>query len=287
MSSIMSLSPIAMVLMTVAGACAVFALIIAFLPKGNPVGSRMRDLAGSWEIGTDQRTVEKFITFEQKGKLQRQLSQAGWYSVTPAQLIVRCVLFGGGALAAGVGLFVALQLEGFVYMGLVALVTVGAAQLPLSRMNGAVKQRKKEVQRALPDLLDMLSSTVQAGLAFNAALAYAVPGVKGPLGDELRAVLSEIRVGRSRADALRAMAERIDQEELKTTVRAIVQSERLGSNLSKVLEDLGTESRHHRLLRGEEIAAKLPVLMVIPMAFFMLPALFTMIFGAVLADYFK
>ena len=221
--SIMTLSPVAMVLMTVAGACAVFALIVAFLPKGNPVGSRMRDLAGHWDIGPDQKTVEKFITFEQKGKLQRKLSQAGWYSVTPARLIVRCVLFGAGALAAGVALFIALQLEGLVYMGLVALVTLGAAQLPLSRLNGAVANRKKQIQRALPDLLDMLSSTVQAGLAFNAALAYAVPGVSGPLGDELRAVLSEIRVGRSRADALRAMAERVDQEELKTTVRAIVQ----------------------------------------------------------------
>ncbi len=276
-----------MLLMTVAGACTVFALIVAFLPKDSAIRGRMRDLSGRWTIGSDQRTVEKFVTVEQRTKLQRTLSQAGWYTVTPTQLVLRCVFFAAAALVAGTAMLFVLGLGGYVYIGLVLLVTVGAGQLPLSRLNGAVKKRKKEATRALPDLLDMLASTVQAGLAFNAALAYSVPGVPGPLGDELRAVLSEIRVGRGRADALRAMADRIDQEELKTTVRAIVQSERLGSNLSKVLEDLSEESRKRRLLRGEEIAARLPVLMVVPMALFMLPALFTMIFGAVLADYFK
>ena len=276
-----------MLLMAVAGACTVFALIVAFLPKDSPVRGRMRDLSGRWTIGSDQRAVEKFVTVEQRTKLQRTLSQAGWYTVTPTQLVLRCVMFAAAALLAGTAMIFALGLSGYVYVALVGLVTVGAGQLPLSRLNGAVKKRKKAITRALPDLLDMLASTVQAGLAFNAALAYSVPGISGPLGDELRAVLSEIRVGRGRADALRAMADRVDQEELKTTVRAIVQSERLGSNLSKVLEDLGEESRNRRLLRGEEIAARLPVLMVVPMALFMLPALFTMIFGAVLADYFK
>ena len=274
-------------LMAVAGACTVFALIIAFLPKDSPVRGRMRDLSGRWTIGTDQRTVEKFVTFEQRSKLQHKLSQAGWYTVTPTRLVVRCLIFGAVALVASTALLFVLGLTDWIYLAVAGLVTIGAGQLPLSQLNGAAKKRKKAVTRALPDLLDMLASTVQAGLAFNAALAYAVPGVPGPLGDELRAVLSEIRVGRGRADALKAMAERIDQEDLKTTVRAIVQSERLGSNLSKVLEDLGTESRQRRLLRGEEIAAQLPVLMVVPMALFMLPALFSMIFGAVLADYFK
>jgi len=281
------MTTLAMVLMTVAGACTVFALIIVFLPKDSQVRGRMRDLAGRWTIESDHRTVEKFVTFEQRSKLQRTLSQAGWYTVTPHQLVLRCVYFAAAAAVTGTVLLFALGLTSLVYVGLVAVVTVGAGQLPLSRLNGAVQKRKKAVTRALPDLLDMLASTVQAGLAFNAALAYSVPSVAGPLGDELRAVLSEIRVGRGRADALRAMAERVDQEDLKTTVRAIVQSERLGSNLAKVLEDLGDESRNRRLLRGEEIAARLPVLMVVPMALFMLPALFTMIFGAVLADYFK
>ena len=281
------MNAVTMVLMAVAGAGTVFALIAAFLPKGSPVRGRMRDLSGRWAIGSDQRAVEKFVNAEQRTKLQRTLAQAGWYTVTPAQLVMRCALFAGVALAVGVALLFLLGLGGYVFIGLVAVVTLGAGQLPLSRLNGAVKKRKKEVTRALPDLLDMLASTVHAGLTFNAALAYSVPGVPGALGDELRAALSEIRVGRGRADALRAMADRVDQEELKTTVRAIVQSERLGSNLSKVLEDLSEESRNRRLLRGEEIAARLPVLMVVPMALFMLPALFTMIFGAVLADYFK
>lgn len=281
------MTPFTMIMMAVAGACAVFAIAAVLMPRHSAVGSRLKDLSGEWAIGSEVKTVERFVTVEQRGKLQRQLTTAGWYTVTPARLIAKSAVFAGAALLAGFAFVFLMGFHGMFPLGFVALVTAGAANLPFSQLNGAVKKRKVAIARALPDLLDMLSSTVQAGLAFNAALAYAVPAVIGPLGDELRAVLSEIRVGRSRADALRSMADRVDHEELKTSVRAIIQSERLGSNLSKVLEDLGAESRQRRLMRGEALAAKLPVLMVIPMALFMLPALFTMIFGAVLADYFK
>jgi tight adherence protein C len=276
-----------MIGMAIAGACAVFAIVAVLLPRHNAVQSRIQDLSGEWAIGREAKHVERFVTVEQRGKLQRLLTQAGWYTVTPTRLIAKCAIYAAVALLAGGAASYALQLHGLIYVGMLLLVTAGVGQLPLSQLNGAVKKRKQAVSRALPDLLDMLSSTVQAGLAFNAALAYAAPAIPGPLGEELRAVLSEIRVGRSRADALRSMADRIDQEELRTTVRAIIQSERLGSSLAKVLEDLGAESRQRRLIHGEAIAAKLPVLMVVPMAFFMLPALLTVIFGAVLADYFK
>jgi tight adherence protein C len=158
--------------------------------------------------------------------------------------------------------------------------------MPLSQLRSAIVKRKRAIQRALPDLLDMLASTVQAGLAFNAALAYAQEMAVGPLGEELKAVLSEVRLGRSRSDALKSMAARVRQEQLSTTVTVIVQAERLGSNLANVLEELGEETRNRRMMRAEEIANLMPTKMVIPMALFMLPALFVMIFGGVAADYF-
>ena len=131
----------------------------------------------------------------------------------------------------------------------------------------------------------MLASTVQAGLAFNAALNYAQEVAVGPLGEEVKAVLSEIRLGRSRADALKSMASRMRQEQVSTTVTAIVQAERLGSNFAQVLEELADETRNRRIIRAEEIANLMPTKMVIPMALFMLPALFVMIFGGVVAQY--
>jgi tight adherence protein C len=126
---------------------------------------------------------------------------------------------------------------------------------------------------------------VQAGLSFNAALGYAQEVAVGPLGEEIKAVLSEIRLGRSRAEALKSMANRVKQEQLSTTVTAIVQAERLGSNLANVLEELAEETRNRRMIRAEEIANLMPTKMVIPMALFMLPALFIMIFGGVAAEY--
>jgi tight adherence protein C len=157
--------------------------------------------------------------------------------------------------------------------------------IPFSQLKSAAVARKIAVTKALPDLLDMLSSTVQAGLAFNAALASSQETAMGALGEEIRAVLSEVRLGRSRSDALKSMAARVRVEQLSTTVTAIVQAERLGSNLANVLEELAEETRNRRMVRAEEIANLMPTKMVIPMALFMLPALFVMIFGGVVAQY--
>jgi tight adherence protein C len=172
------------------------------------------------------------------------------------------------------------------FLGGIVLLTVCGAYLPLSQLKMAVKERKIQIQKALPDLLDMLASTVQAGQAFNSALASAQEIAVGPLGEEIKAALSEVRLGRSRSDALRSMAARVRQEQLSTTITAIVQAERLGSNLSLVLEELSEEVRNRRMTRAEEIANLMPTKMVIPMALFMLPALFVMIFGGVAAEYF-
>ena len=106
------------------------------------------------------------------------------------------------------------------------------------------------------------------------------------LGEEIKEALSEIRFGRSRSEALRAAAERANQPEFKAAILAISQAERLGSNVSKVLSELAEDTRHHRVMTVEEMAAKLPVKMVFPMVFFMLPAIIVVIFGSLAANYF-
>ena len=213
--------------------------------------------------------------------MQQQLFEAGWYKVTPGQIGARIVA--GATFGFTLGLALATYFGKFdvLFVGGILLLTIIGAYFPLSQLKAAVTSRKRAIQRALPDLLDMLASTVQAGLAFNAAQEVAV----GPLGEEVKAVLSEIRLGRSRADALKSMASRIRQEQVSTSVTAIVQAERLGSNLASVLEELADETRNRRIIRAEEIANLMPTKMVIPMALFMLPALFVMIFGGVVAQY--
>jgi tight adherence protein C len=134
-------------------------------------------------------------------------------------------------------------------------------------------------------LLDMLTTTVEAGVSLNSALASAVEAISGPLAEELKATMSDVRLGRSRAEALMAMADRVQQPDLLTTVIAIVQAERLGGNIAAVLDEISMEAREARMMRVEELAAQLPVKMVFPMALFMLPALVVMIFGPVVADF--
>jgi tight adherence protein C len=151
-------------------------------------------------------------------------------------------------------------------------------------LDSASRKRKAEISRRLPDLLDIVSTTVEAGTALNGALGIAVTRMEGALADEFRMTLSDIRVGMSRTDALTAMARRVKHIDLTSLVTALVQTERLGGNIAHLLDELAEETRSRRIARAEELAAKIPVKMVVPMAFFMLPALLVMIFGPVAAE---
>jgi tight adherence protein C len=226
----------------------------------------------------------RFFDERGKSKLQRRMRQAGWYALTPARFAMRsvvCAAVGGGL---GLALMVALHQRSVVFLLLALVLIVCGAAVPNAMLNGAIQKRKKGIRNALPDFLDLVSTTVEAGIALNGAFAAAVDAVRGPLRDELHAVLSDIRVGRSRAEALATMAARCDVVELTTTVTAIVQAEKLGGDIAGILDGLAHEAREQRMMRAEELAAQLPVKMTFPMALCMLPALFVMIFGAVAAQ---
>ena len=113
--------------------------------------------------------------------------------------------------------------------------------MPTFSLDGAIKKRKTAIARRLPDLLDMVSTTVEAGTALNGALAIAVTRLEGPLADEFRMTLSDIRVGVNRADALTALSRRVKQIDLASVVTALVQTERLGGNVAQVLDELAEE----------------------------------------------
>lgn len=224
--------------------------------------------------------------FDERGRtnLERRLLQAGWYKLTPGRFMMRSIIASFSGLI--VGLLVPLILhrhEIYVFL-LPVLLALAGAILPTSMLDGAIAERKKRIRNALPDFLDLVSTTVEAGIALNGAFAAAVDAVRGPFREELLAALSDIRVGRSRSEALAAMAARCDVTELTTTVTAIVQAEKLGGDIAGILDQLANDARDQRMTRAEEIAAQLPVKMTFPMALCMLPALFVMIFGAVAAQ---
>lgn len=140
-------------------------------------------------------------------------------------------------------------------------------------------RRQRIIQRALPDALDLLTITVEAGLGFDAALDRVSREMGGPLGEELHRVVQEIQLGQSRVDALRDLADRNDVPELKSFVVAMIQADILGVSISSVLNVQAREMRIRRRQRAEEQAQKLPVKLVFPLILCIFPALFVVLLG--------
>jgi len=272
------------------GATCVFLFAISLIPAKSPLTQTLDALQShdasknTGDLGLE-RMLEEILPKQRVGTIVRKLLQAGWYDVSPSQIILRVLAAATAALAASLLITPMLGLSGPLQLFAALMVVAIGAYAPYALLDRAIDRRKAEVQRTLPDFLDMMASTVQAGLAVNAALAYAVDAAPGALGDEIKEALAEIRLGRAKADALKAAAYRLNQAHFTTTVTALTQAERLGSNVADVLSELAEDTRNARLMLIEERAAKLPVTMVLPMAFFLLPALFIMIFGAVAANF--
>jgi tight adherence protein C len=144
------------------------------------------------------------------------------------------------------------------------------------------RKRRDLMRRELPDSLDVLAVSVEGGLGFDAALARLGEHLEGPLVEEFLLVLAELRVGESRAKALRKMAERADIPELTAVVNSLIQAEQLGSPLGRMLRIQAEESRNRRQVAAEERAMKAPVKMLVPTAIFIFPAMFVVILGPAL-----
>lgn len=140
-------------------------------------------------------------------------------------------------------------------------------------------ERQHDIQMSLADSLDLMSITVEAGLAFDAALSRVARNVKGPLGQELYRVVQEIQLGRSRADALRDLADRTTVTDLRSFVAAMVQADVFGIPIARVLKVQSREIRIRRRQRAEETAQKLPVKIVFPVVLTIFPALFVVLLG--------
>jgi tight adherence protein C len=135
------------------------------------------------------------------------------------------------------------------------------------------------VQGALPDALDLLAVSVEAGLGFDAAISRLIEHMDGPLIDEFGLALSEMRVGESRQDAMKKLAARVDSADLAAFVRAIIQADQLGISLGRILRVQAVESRLKRQAAAEERAMKAPIKMLFPTVVFIFPAMFIVILG--------
>ena len=142
-----------------------------------------------------------------------------------------------------------------------------------------IRSRSMEMVLQLPDALDLLTISVEAGLGFDAALAKVVEKMEGPLVNEFRQSLAEVRMGRTRREALRDVANRADAQPISNFIGAIVQAEQLGVPIAKVLQIQSQQLRIERRQRAEEAAAKAPVKMLFPMVGCIFPTIFIVILG--------
>jgi tight adherence protein C len=198
------------------------------------------------------------------------LRGADWVGVKLLAAIAFAIVgFLLGLLLGGLtgGLFFALVGAGVGYMG------------PEFWLGRKIRSRSLEMLLQLPDALDLLTISVEAGLGFDAALAKVVEKMEGPLVDEFRQALAEIRMGRSRRDALRDVAKRADSQPVNNFIGAIVQAEQLGVPIAKVLQIQSNQLRIERRQRAEEAAAKAPVKMLFPMVGCIFPTIFIVILG--------
>ena len=172
-----------------------------------------------------------------------------------------------------------LGVGGNTQMGITALVALTLILGPDAKLNRAVEDRQKSIMRGLPDIIDLLVISVEAGLGFEQALQRTIVSVPGPLSEEFARMLGEVRAGSTRAEAMRAMDARIEVTEVRSFVLAILQADTFGVSIGRVLRAQAEEMRIKRRQLAQEKAQKAPVKMLIPMVFCIFPALFTVVLG--------
>jgi tight adherence protein C len=187
----------------------------------------------------------------------------------------------GGATVGGCVVGLMLAAVGSLATALVLVPVLGALGFiaPDWFLSMRIRSRRDAIRSDLPDALDLLAVSVEAGLGFDGAVTKLTEHMDGPLIDEFGLVLNEIRVGELRPVALRKMADRVDAQELSTFIRAVIQADQLGISLGRILRVQAADSRLRRQAAAEEKAMKAPIKMLFPTALFIFPAMFIVILG--------
>jgi tight adherence protein C len=173
-------------------------------------------------------------------------------------------------------------LAGFLLAPVFAAAGFFAPELVLS---SKIKGRRERIRSELPDALDLLAVSVEAGLGLDGAIAKLTEHMDGALVDEFALALSEMRIGESRADALKKMAERVPAPELASFVRSVLQADTLGISLGRILRVQAADSRNRRQTAAEEKAMKAPIKMLFPTTLFIFPAMFVVILGPAVLNF--
>jgi tight adherence protein C len=211
--------------------------------------------------------------------IRRQLLAAGMYDADPLTIVGYRVL---GVVAGSLLWIWFSTLLGMPFLVIIlgaALFGVLGWMAPLVILNRRARLRTERIDYELPELIDLLVVTLEAGLSFLASLHQAAERITGPLGAELRLMLQEQRMGLSVNDALESMLRRCETPALRTFVRSVIQGEALGVSTGQIMRNLAVEMRKRRRAVAEQRAQKAPIKILFPLIFMIFPAMFIVLLG--------
>jgi tight adherence protein C len=232
-------------------------------------------------IGFFSRVMSSITPAKSQERLRRNLQMAGNPNGLQAGDFLALRLIAGVALAGLIFLLTFVLAKMGLSTAIIFTLVMGGIgyMFPVYWLGGKIKKRKKLIFRALPDAIDLLTISVEAGLGFDQALQRVTEKWDNDLSKEFKRVLSEQRVGKLRRDALREMAYRCDVQELSVFVASIIQADQLGVSLAKVLRIQADQMRIRRRQMAEELAHKAPIKMLFPMVFLIFPSIYIVILG--------
>ena len=234
-----------------------------------PIAARLSGRVSRLATTSFSQTTEKRLAMAGN---PGDLRVADWLGVKAVSSVVFAILFFlvfTFLLGTGVVLGVLLGVVGIAF-GYIA---------PEFWLGRRVRARQHLILLQIPDALDLLTISVRAGLGFDAALGKVVEKLIGPLTDEFRRALAEVRMGKARRDALRDIVPRTEVTPLTNFIGAIIQAEQLGVSISKVLQVQSEQLRIERRQRAEQMAAQAPIKMLFPLVGCIFPSLFVVILG--------
>ncbi len=241
-----------------------------------PFGERVLDPLRVRALGMGRRLAGRDAVDRVRHRLDLAGNPAGW---TVDRYLTGTILGGFGGLAAAGLLALLLEPALPLLVLLLALGLVVGYLAPRLYLYQLGYDRSERIRRELPDAIDLLTISIEAGLGFDAAVQQVAHHTEGPLADELSRVLREMQLGQSRSVALRALSARTSVPELRGFVGAMVQADALGIPIAQVLRVQSREIRVKRRQRAEEKAQQVPVKMTIPLVLCILPCLFVVVLG--------
>ncbi|HEU4977761.1 MAG TPA: type II secretion system F family protein [Solirubrobacteraceae bacterium] len=231
---------------------------------------RLGDIVGRYMGGVSEEHIRKHLV------------AAGMYETSPRTVLgyrlLSCVLFGVLGLALNV-------LPGIVgHIGVAVLVAYIGWRVPIILIERRAKRRTNEIDLKLPDVIDQIVITLEAGVGFGGSMQLAAEQLGGPLGVELRLTLQEQRMGLGMRSALKNLLERVDTPNVRTFVRAVVQGDALGVSIGTVMRNLAIEMRKTRRQQAEERAQRAPVKLLFPLVFLIFPSLGVVLLGPAIIE---